>query len=110
MVNYNGILSTPSITIPPEYLDWTEVFSEEAPNTLPEHYPQDLCLETLDILPFILLYNLSQVEKEVLREYISDNLAKGFIQPLFSSTWESVLLVKKRDDSLQLYVDYRGLN
>ena len=56
------------------------MFSEEAVNTLPEHRPQDLCLETLGTPAFGPLYNLSQVELEVLREYITDNFGRGFIQ------------------------------
>lgn len=78
IVDCSIISGTPSITIP-EYLDLAEVFLEEAANTLPEHGPQDLYLETSGTPPFGPLYNLSQVELEVLREYISDNLAKGFI-------------------------------
>ena len=85
IVDYSSTLGTPSITIPPEYLDLAEVFSEEAANTLPEHGPQDLCLETSGTPPFGPLYNLSQVELEVLREYIVDNFANGFIQPSSSS-------------------------
>ena len=66
----SSILSTPPITIPPEYLDLAEVFSEEAANTLPEYGPQDLALETSGTPLFGPLYNLSQVELEVLRETI----------------------------------------
>ena len=59
---------------------------------------------------FVLLYNLSQNELEVLREYIADNLAKGFIQPSTSSAGAPVLFTKKGDGTLRLYVDYRRLN
>ena len=110
IVDYSSNSRAPSITIPLEYLDLAEVFSEEAANTLPEHSPQDLCLETSGTPPFGPLYNLFQVELEVLREYIADNLAKRFIQPSSSSAGAPVLFAKKRDDSLRLCVDYRGLN
>lgn len=76
----SGILKPPFM-IPSKYRDLTEVFFKDAANTLHEHGPQDLTLETSCELPFRLLYNLSQVELEVLWEYISDNLAKRFIQP-----------------------------
>ncbi len=59
IVDYSSTSSTPSITIPTEYLDLAEVYSEEAANTLPEHGPQDLCLETSGTPPFGPLYNLS---------------------------------------------------
>lgn len=104
----SSILGTPPITIPSEHLDLAEVFSEEAANTLPQHGPQDLALETSGTPPFGPLYNLSQIELEVLREY--SNIAKGFIQPSTSSAGTPALFVKKGDDSLRLCVDYRGLN
>ena len=106
----SSILSTLPITNPLEYLDLAEVFSEEAANTLPEHRPQDLALETSEAPPFRPLYNISQVELEVLQEYILDNLVKGFIQFFTLSTRALILFVKRRDDTLRLYVDYRGLN
>lgn len=62
----NSILSTALNTILWEYLDLAEMFSEEAVNTLPEHRPQDLSLETSGTLSFGLLYNLLQMELEVL--------------------------------------------
>ena len=96
--------------IPSEYADLAHVFSEDAANTLPEHGPHDLQLETTGTPPFGPLYNLSQNELEVLREYITDNLAKGFIQPSTSSAGAPVLFIKKKDSSLRLCVDYRGLN
>ena len=105
----SSILTAP-ITIPSEYLDLAEVFSEDAANTLPEYGPQDLALETSGAPQFGPLYNLSQVELEVVREYISDNLAKGFNKPFTSSAGAPVLYVKKRDDSLRLCVNYQGLN
>ncbi len=77
---------------------------------MPDHGPQDLSLETTETPPFRSLYNLSQVELEVLKRYISDNLAKDFIQPSTSSAGAPVLFAKKRDESLRLCVDYRGLN
>ena len=80
----SSILSTSLFTIPLEYLDLAEVFFKETANTLPKYGPQDLALETSEALPFGLLYNLSQVEREVFREYISDNLTKAFIQSFTS--------------------------
>ena len=44
-----------------------------------------------------------------LRTYRDENLTKGFIQPSKSSVGPPILFVKK-DGSLRLCVDYRGLN
>ena len=76
----------------------------------PIRKPRGIDGKTLGTSPFGPLYNLPQVELEVLREYISDNLAKRFIQPSTSSAGAPVLFIKKGDDSLRLCVDYRGLN
>lgn len=96
--------------IPSEYADLAHFFSEDAANTLPEHGNHDLCLETMGTPPVVPLYNLSQNELEVLREYIADNLAKGFIQPSTSSAGAPILFTKKGDETLRLCVDYRDLN
>ena len=53
---------------------------------------------------------MSHKELLVLKEYIEENLAKGFIPHSSSPAGVPVLFVKKADCSLHFYVDYRGLN
>ncbi|KAJ8457717.1 hypothetical protein ONZ51_g11357 [Trametes cubensis] len=53
---------------------------------------------------------LSKLELDTLREYIDENLRSGFIRPSNSPCGAPVLFVKKKDGSLRLCVDYRGLN
>ena len=67
-------------------------------------------METSEVPLFRPLYNFSQVELEILREYKLDNLAKGFIQPSTSLAGALIFFVKKGDDTLRLCVCYRGLN
>jgi hypothetical protein len=50
------------------------------------------------------------VELETLHAYIQENLSRGFIQSSESPAGAPVLFVKKKDGSLRLCVDYRGLN
>jgi hypothetical protein len=100
-------------TIPPEYQDLAEVFSEEKANTLPPHrdgLDHVITLEEGTKPVFEPIYNLSEVELRTLRDYIEDNLRKGFIRPSSSPFDLSVLFVKKSDRSLRLVVDYRALN
>ena len=61
----SNILSTLPTTISSEYLNLAEVFFEKVANTLPEHRPQNLALETSEVTLYRPLYNLSQVKLEV---------------------------------------------
>ena len=56
------------------------------------------------------IYNLSPTELEVLRAYIEENLENGFIRHSKSPAGAPIFFVKKKDGSLRLVVDYRGLN
>ena len=53
---------------------------------------------------------MSHKELLVIKEYIEENLAKGFIRHCSSLAGAPVLFVKKSDGSLRFCVDYRGLN
>ena len=53
---------------------------------------------------------MSKVELKTLKDYLDDMLDKGFIWPSKSPAGAPVLFVKKKDGSLCLCVDYRGLN
>jgi len=56
------------------------------------------------------IYNLSETELQVLKEYIEENLRKRFIRPSTSPFGAPVLFVKKPDGSLRLCINYRALN
>jgi hypothetical protein len=49
-------------------------------------------------------------ELQSLGDYLTENLAKGFIRHSKSPTSAPILFVKKKDGSFRLCVDYRGLN
>ena len=56
------------------------------------------------------IYKLSEPKDLILREYISENVSRGFIRPSTSATGAPVLFAPKTDGSLRLCVDYRKLN
>ena len=56
------------------------------------------------------LYNLLERELRVLRDYLETNLLNGRIKHSTSPASALVLFVSKKDRTLRLYVDYRGLN
>ena len=60
--------------------------------------------------PFLPLYNLSVTELSTLREYLIDVEANGQIQRSESAAGAPILFVLKKDSTLRLCVDYRGLN
>jgi len=60
--------------------------------------------------PFGQLYSLSKTEVQVLKEWLEENLSKGFIRALSSLATSLILFAKKGDGSLCLCVDYHGLN
>ena len=106
------MLVTEPPRIPAEYQAFTRVFSKKKVNELPAHgtHNHAINLEGTGDPPFGPLYNLSGNELKVLWDYLADNLAKGFIQALTSPSEVPILFVKKKDGTLQLCVDYQGLN
>ena len=61
-------------------------------------------------VPYGPLYNLSEVQLEALRLYLTDALRKRWIRPSTSPAGAPILFVPKKDGGLRLCVDYRGLN
>ena len=98
--------------VPEEYHDFTDVFSKAKALVLAPNREYDLTIELEEgaNLPPGRLYSLSPVKLETLRAFIDENLCFGFIRPTSSSHAAPVLFVKKKDGSLQLCVDYQGLN
>ena len=98
--------------IPEEYHDFADVFSKAKADTLPPHRPYDLKidLEEGSSPPVGTLYSLSQSEVVALREFIDEHVRIGFIRPSNSPHGAPVLFVRKKDGSLRLCVDFRGLN
>jgi len=98
--------------VPPEYRDYADVFSKAKASELPPHRNYDLKidLEEGTSPPLGTLYSLSLVELSALWTFINENLNTGFIRPTASSHAAPVLFVKKKDSSLRLCVDFRGLN
>ena len=60
--------------------------------------------------PFKHPYRLSPKELAEAKKQIADLLAKGFIQPSQSPFGSPILFGQKKDGSLRMCIDYRGLN
>ena len=99
--------------IPKEYEDLAEVFFKNKAHELPlNRGPLDHHIHFKEGSKpvFDAIYNFSETELQVLKEYIDENLRKRFIRPSTSPFGAPVLFVKKPDGSLRLCVDYRALN
>jgi hypothetical protein len=98
--------------IPQAYIDLAAAFSEERANRLPVHGPHEMAidLEPGKTAPHGPLYSLSANEAEVLRDYINKNLQRGWIRRSTSKAGAPILFAKKKDGTLRICVDYRGLN
>jgi len=108
----NQVNDTSAPVLPEAYAEFASLFEDREVGTLPPHRPYDhtIPLEPDTEPPFGPLYNLSEKELKALREYIDDNLKKGFIRRSESPAGAPVLFVPKKDQDLRLVVDYRALN
>ena len=99
--------------IPAKYFDFSNVFSSHSAAELPEHIGiYDYPINLLDNKqpPYSPIYSLGPVELEILKTYIKANLASDFIRPSKSTAGAPILFIWKKNGSLRLCVDYRGLN
>ncbi|SLM33518.1 Ribonuclease H-like domain [Lasallia pustulata] len=111
--SHNEISTLAQIGIPAEYAEYEEMFKEQADHdALPEHQTWD---HEIPIVPGKNpekqpIYPISEAKLEVLRKYIDENKAKGFIQESTSPVGYPILFVQKKDGTQQRCVDYRKLN
>ena len=101
------------IEVPPKYLDYADVFLFDLVIELPEN--TNMNEYTIELVegkqpPYGPIYSLRPVKLETLKTYIETHLKTGFIQPTKSLAGAPILLDKKADGSLRLYVNYQGLN
>jgi hypothetical protein len=98
--------------LPSQYAEYADVASEDNAKALAEHSSHDLAIDLAPETqpPHLPLYNLSMMELEVLRTYLTDYMARGWIRRSKSPAGAPILFVKKKDGTMRLCVDYRGLN
>ena len=79
---------------------------------LSEHAAQDYKIELKEgtSLRFFLIYKLTKTELVALKEFVQENLHKGYIRPLQLLAGYPVLFIPKKNGKLRIYIDYRQLN
>ncbi|KAI7967522.1 hypothetical protein MJO29_000799 [Puccinia striiformis f. sp. tritici] len=107
-------ISSPSsgFSLPPEFSQFADVFRPQDNCTLPPHRPMDISIKLREgaVHPFGGLYNLSVVEMAQLKEYVDENLSKGFIRVSSSQAAAPIFFVRVPGKKPRPCVDYRGLN
>ncbi len=101
-----------TVTLPPEYTDLAKAFSKKKASQLPVHRSVDCAIDFMPgtTPPKGRIYPLSQPESEIMKRYIEEELAKGFIRPSTSPSSAGFFFVKKKDGGLWPCIEYRGLN
>ena len=98
--------------VPAEYHEFLLLFKKAIADLLPLHRPYDykITLKEGFSPPCSPLYSLSRPELQALREWLEENLSKGFIHTSSSPAGAPILFVQESNRSLRLCVEYRGLN
>jgi hypothetical protein len=95
----------------PVVCNFPEVFPDEIPSAPPEREVEF----TIDLVPgtrpiSMAPYKMSASELAELKSQLEDLLERKFVRPSVSPWGAPVLLVKKKDGSMRLCIDYRQLN
>jgi len=98
--------------LPPEYLDYLNVFDRAQADKLPPHRSYDHKIElTNDAIPSrCRAYRMSPAKLIKVKEYLNENLSKGYITPSQAPYSSPVLFALKANGDLRFCVDYRKLN
>lgn len=92
--------------------EYDDVFPEELPAHLPISRPIDHRIELIpgSIPPSRSMYRMSPKEIDEIKKQLTELLEKGLVQPSKSPFGAPILMVKKKDGTLRMCIDYRALN
>lgn len=102
---------TPIIDSVPVVQDFPDIFPADLPGMPPDRdidFGIDLVQGTQPIS--ILPYRMEPAELKELKEQLQELLEKRFIRPSVSPWGAPVLVVKKKDGTMRMCIDYRQLN
>jgi hypothetical protein len=111
-----GDTTQPSLSgrdiIPEEYHDYLHVFEGKDDLGRPPHRHHDHRIPLLEgkVPPIQPLRALDEGRLWTIREYVAMSLEQGWIWSSMSPAVAPIHFVKKKDGTLRLCVDYRGLN
>lgn len=95
------------------YLDFADIFLKKTVAKFSKYLNMNkhvIDLEADKQPSYKLIYSLDVVKLKTFNIYIKTNLANGFIHPFKFLAKTFILFVQKFNNSLRLYINYRGLN
>lgn len=98
--------------VPSDYYEFADVFSKDKADRLTPYHSYNLKINLVnDAAPLIgYMYSVSQSELKSLHEFIDEHLSISFICPLRFLYRAPILFICKKDSSLHLCINFRGLN
>ncbi len=99
--------------VPEEYRRHARTFNEKESHRFPPARTWDHAIELLPDAPKSFnckIYPMVRGEEDLLREFIKEQLEKGYIRPSKSPYVSPFFFIKKKDGKLQPVQDYRQLN
>ena len=109
----SGSSTTPALNLSSKIkAAFFDVFKTELPTGLPPHRNVEHRIELVPGANPVTRppYRMSIKEETEVRKVIDEYLSKGLIRPSFSPFASPILLVKKKDRSFRMCVDYCALN
>lgn len=111
-ITADAVAPEPTVSPVADLLDeYRDVFPDELPG-LPPDRPVDhkIDLEPGHSPPHRPIYRMDQEELAELKKQLDELLSKGYIKPSVSAYGAPVLLIRKKDNTMRLCIDYRALN
>jgi len=99
--------------IPKQYHEFLPLFSKVLADKLPPHRPNvdhEVRLKEGEVPSWGPLYKMSREELVAMKEWLEDNMTKGFIRQSSLPYAAPCLFVKKSDGGLRFCIDYRDIN
>jgi len=99
--------------IPEQYHEFLTLFNKVLADRLPPHRPaidHEVRLKDGETPTWGPLYSMSRAELVVLKEWLEENMSKGFIRQSSSPFAAPVLFAKKPGGGLRFCIDYRDIN
>ncbi len=98
--------------VPPEFHEYLDVFSEQAATRFPASRPWDHAIELKPTFEpkSSKIYPMTPEEDELAKQFVKENLDKGYIRPSTSPMASSFFFVGKKDGKKRPCQDYQYLN